>query len=200
VPLPDLSAGGALTVATEETTEMEDVAKKSYSCPQGHTRESPDCIVTEYTEREPVTTTTTTAAFDGEPISYGQFRVLTDPERDTKLARLERLSKKCTRANIPRNVGLGLAIAALIGLSVGTKVEGVAMVGVGLGVAGGASFGLGYFAFGGRDCNRANSLYREIDVTADLDATVVYGEGYAVKMKELADQFNEGTARAASND
>jgi hypothetical protein len=198
VALPDLSAGGALTVATEETTTIEDVDKKSETCPQGQTAGGPDCIVTHYTEREPVTTTTTTAADDGAPISYGQFRVLTDPDRDHELARLADLSKKCTRANLPRNVGVGLAIAGLIGLSIGTKVEGVALVGVGLAVAGFASFGLGYFAFGGRDCNRANALYRELDVTGDLDATVVYGEGYATKMKELADRFNAGTSRAAS--
>jgi hypothetical protein len=64
---------------------------------------------------------------------------------------------------------------------------GVMYGGAGLGAA---SYALGYFAFGGRQCNEARSLFNELDMSAAVGWNTVEGEDYAVQMKSLAEQFN----------
>ena len=200
IPLPELRTGAGIEVSTERVTTIEDVPKTSETCPQGQTTGGPDCIVTHYTEREPVEHVTTTATYDGEPINYGQFRVLTDPDRDAKLARLDDLARKCRRADKARWVGMISSLAGVTAFTIGmpygskpTVIAGeVAML------AGLTSYAVGYYALGGRQCNEANDLYRELDVSDETGFTEAYGEDYATTMKELADEFNaraEATAR-----
>ena len=101
IPMPALRDDAPVDVLSETRTEMESVAKTASSCPAGHAEGSPACTVHHYTEMEPVTRTHTRAIYGGEPISYGQFRVLTDKDYDKKLARLDDLSGGCKRANVP---------------------------------------------------------------------------------------------------
>ena len=195
IPLPDLTRGGEIAVASEETTRIENVRKKDVTCPQGHTTDSPDCVVTHRVEAEPVTRVHTTATYAGERLSYAQLKVMTDPERDAKLARLDRLRTRCGDARVPRNIGLGLMLGSL-GALVFAGWKPAAIASVSAFGAGSVSFGVGYFAMGGRQCNQAVDLYRELDLSADTDLFEVEGAYYAEEMKKLADQFNAGRVRA----
>ena len=56
------------------------MAKKAWTCPAGHAEGSPACTSTTYEVAEPVTRTETAATYGAEPISYGQFKILTDPD------------------------------------------------------------------------------------------------------------------------
>jgi hypothetical protein len=181
-------------VFSESKTTIEQVQRQASTCPQGKGEGDPSCVVTKYTVAEPVTRTTTTATYGDGPITYAQFRVLTDPHWDQKLAELDDLAHRCTRANIPRYVGLGLMVGGLIGsYIVGSATgstgasQGTLWGGV---VGGGASYALGYFAFGGRQCNEARALFNELDMSGNLATNVVEGDSYAVEMKTLAEQFN----------
>jgi hypothetical protein len=202
VPLPPLAEGAEIDVRSESRTTIEQVQRQSTTCPNGVGQGSPDCVVTHYTEAEPVTRTTTSATYGAEPITYAQFRVMTDPHWDEKLTALDDLAHKCQRANIPRYAGLGLMLGGLVsGLVVGaagSKTGEAALMYGGLG-AGGASYALGYFAFGGRQCVEARNLYNEMDMSAAMDMTMVDGADHANEMKLLADQFNaaHGGARTA---
>ena len=192
VPLPDLQAGAEIDVFSESKTTYEPVEKRSSTCPAGKSEGDPSCLITKYSVTEPVTRTVSRASYAAEPITYGQLKVMTDPHYDEKLATLEDLSHKCQRANTPRYVGLGLLA---VGLIVGPLIAGssptagsITMYG-GL-IGGGASYTLGYFAFGGRDCNSARAISNEVDMTAAMTWDSVNGPDYASEMQTLAQQFN----------
>jgi len=200
IPLPDLSKDGTIAVDSESTTNDEDVDKTSETCPQGETSGGPDCIVTHYTEREPVTRTQTTATYDGAPISLAQLEVMTDPDRDKKIEHLDALRKTCSRAGKARWVGIGLLAAGVVTYAIGGAADSKpAVIASGVTIAGGlGAFGVGYFKYGGRACNEARDLYRDLDVSADVDTTTAWGPDYAAKMKELADRFNASRAATAA--
>lgn len=194
VQLPMLQSDAEIGVFSESKTTIEQVQREASTCPQGKSEGDPSCVVTKYTSAEPVTRTTTTATYANAPITYAQFKVLTDPHWDQKLADLDDLAHKCQRANIPRYAGLGLMLGGLLGgYIVGAATgsagaeAGVMYGGAGLGAA---SYALGYFAFGGRQCNEARSLFNELDMSAAVGWNTVEGDDYAVQMKSLAEQFN----------
>lgn len=194
IPLPPPVEGGQIAVYSEDRTAFETVQKQASTCPQGHTEGSPACTVTRYTVKEPVTRTHTTATYADQPISYAQFRVMTDPHYDQKLARLDDLSHKCKRANVPRYAGMGAFLAGLVaGPIVGGTTGQVIFWG---GLAGGTtSYALGYFAFGGRDCNEARAIYRDVEVGDAIGTHTVTGADLAVEMQELAVRFNAAQAQ-----
>jgi hypothetical protein len=66
---------------------------------------------------------------------------------------------------------------------------GAALIYGGLGT-GAASYALGYLSFGGRECNEARGLYREVDMSARVGMDTVYGGARATEMQVLAQQFN----------
>lgn len=193
VPLPPMAEGAGIDVHSDTKTTIENVEHSASSCPQGKGEGDPSCVVTRYTVAEPVSRTTTTASYAAEPISYAQFKVMTDPHWDNKLAQLEDLSHKCQRANVPRYVGLGLMLGGLVsGLIVGaagspTGEMGLIYGGVG---AGAVSYAFGYLGFGGRQCVEARNLFNEVDMTEAMSWNSVEGGNYATEMKVLADQFN----------
>jgi len=192
VPLPPIEEGAPLEVHSETNTAIENVAKTAWTCPAGHAEGDPACTKTTYTEAEPVTRTTTTASLGDQPLTAAQFKVITDPKWDEKLSELDDLSHKCTRANVPRYVGLGLIAAGLIVgpilSSQGSSLGGIVTYG-GM-AAGGGSYAIGYFAYGGRDCNTARALYNYLDTSNEMAETTVPGAEAATEMKALADQFN----------
>jgi hypothetical protein len=189
VPLPPAVDGAEVAVHSETKTEIENVDKQASTCPQGHAPGDPACTVTHYTVAEPVTRTTTTASYADEPISFAQFKVITDPKWNEKLTELDDLAVKCKRANVPRYAGLGFMLGGLVaGMIVGGDAgKGIAYGGFG---AGTASYALGYFAFGGSDCVRAQNLYNELDLSQEMSWNSVQGAEYATEMKALARQFN----------
>jgi hypothetical protein len=197
IELPDAPPGTELTVTAEEITTMEEVPKEAKSCPPGAMADR-DCTFTTWTETEPVTRTHVTTTLGETALNFAQFIVLTDPEHDAKLKRLETLSHRCQRANKPRWIGTGLAIAGLVVMGIGAGAESTAVSVTGdlMAVAGIASFAAGYYAFGGKDCNRARDLYLELDYTAEEQMTTVYGPTLAAEMQELAEKFNAGTRMA----
>src|SRR5690242_2476900 len=86
VPLPPAIDDAEVVVHSETKTEIEDVQKQASTCPQGHGQGDPACTVTTYTVAEPVTRTTSTASYADQPISFAQFKVMTDPKWNEKLA------------------------------------------------------------------------------------------------------------------
>lgn len=194
VQLPMLENDAEVGVFSSSKTTIENIEHSASTCPQGKSEGDPSCVVTKYTVAEPVVRTTTTASYGNAPISYAQFKVITDPHWDQKLTSLDDLAHKCQRANVPRYVGLGLMVGGLLaGYVVGAATgnsgaqAGIMYGGVG---AGGLSYALGYFAFGGRDCVEARGLYNELDMSEAVSWNSVEGESYATEMKALADQFN----------
>ena len=192
MPLPPIQDGASLEVHTDQKTTIENVAKTAWSCPAGHAEGDPACTKTTYTEAEPVTRTTSTANIGDQPLTYAQFRVITDPKWNEKLVQLEDLSHRCQRANVPRYVGLGMFAASLIaGPIISAEVDPTAgsIITYGGALAGGGAYAVGYFWYGGRDCNEAAALYGYLN-TANEGDNVVYGAESATEMKTLADQFN----------
>jgi hypothetical protein len=194
VQLPMLENDAEIGVFSASKTTIENVSHTASTCPEGKGEGDPSCVKTRYTVAEPVTRMTTTATYGNAPITYAQFRVLTDPHWDQKLADLDDLAHKCTRANVPRYVGIGLMLGGLIGGYVVGAATGSAGAQAGVmyggAGAGAASYALGYFAFGGRQCNEARALYNQLDMSAAVAWNTVEGEDYATEMKVLADQFN----------
>ena len=197
VPLPPIEPGVELVVQSETQTTIENVPRTATSCPAGVGEGDPSCVVTRYTEAAPVTHTTTTAAIGDRPLTYAQFRVLTDPQWDAKLARLDELSHRCERANLPRYAGLGLLAAGLlVGPVIAAKGGGDIGAAITYGgvAAGTASYAIGYFASGGRDCNEAQALVCYLDTRDQMAWTSVDGDDTAAEMKALADRFNASLA------
>jgi hypothetical protein len=201
IPLPPTVDGGEIAVHSESRTELENVTKEAKTCPQHYT-DPKQCTITTYTVKEPVTRTYSTAAYADQPISYAQFKVMTDPQYDAKLSRLEGLSQRCKRANVPRYVGLGLMLGSLIAAPIVGKATDSTAASQGtlwgmLG-AGGASFALGYFSFGGRDCNEANGIYRDVNVAGYTGTTEIQGGDAAAEMAALAERFNTMQSQKAA--
>lgn len=194
VPLPAQVPGGEIAVASDTKTAFEQVEKEAKTCPAG----AGQCVVTRYTETEPVTRTTTRASYAGAPINYGQFRTMTDPSYDAKLATLADLSRRCERANVPRYLGMGLVVAGLVAGAAVSGDAGPTIMYAGVG-AGAASYGLGYLAFGGRDCATAATLYRELDMTQAMQYDTVEGARRAAEMQALAEQFNAAIRATAAS-
>lgn len=192
IPLPPPQEGAEISVHSETKTTMENVRKRAVNCPQGKAEGDPSCNVTTYEVREPVSRTTTAATYGGEPISYAQFKVMTDPQYDRKVAAVGDLSRRCQRANVPRWAGMAAFTAGLLVGPLVAKANGD--VGTAItygGLAGGAGvFALGYFAFGGRDCNEARAIYNSIDYRAAMEWNTVEGSAVATEMAALAEQFN----------
>jgi hypothetical protein len=198
IPLPDLSDEAVISVHTEVETKMESVPKEDWTCPANVSQGDPSCVVTRYTAVEPVTRTNTTATYGNEPINVAQFKVLTDPEYDRKVARLDRLRQRCRRANVPRWIGMGLAIGGTAGIIFGQSNKAVAITGtVALG-AGITSYAVGYFAYGGRDCNEANRLHASIDYREAMEWPSTWGPENAEEWKVLSEQFNARRERSAN--
>ena len=203
VPLPPTVEGAQIMVHTESRTTIESVQKEASTCPQGHAPGSPACTVTRYSVNEPVTRTHSSATYADEPISYAQFKVMTDPQYDQKVSRLEELSHRCKRANVPRYVGLSLMLGSLIAAPIVGKATDSTAASQGtlwgmLG-AGTASFTLGYFAFGGRDCNQARGIYNDVNVAGYVDTHDLLGADTAAEMAELAARFNARQSQAAQS-
>jgi hypothetical protein len=201
IPLPPPVEGAQIAVHTEESTTIESVAKEAKTCPANYASDR-DCLVTKYTVKEPVTRVHSTATYGDEPISYAQFKVLTDPQYDEKLSRLEGLSQRCKRANVPRYVGLGLMLGSLIAAPIVGKATDSTAASQGtlwgmLG-AGGASFALGYFSFGGRDCNEARGIYNDVEVSGLTGTTTISGGDAAAEMAALAERFNATQSRQSA--
>ena len=195
IPLPPPLEGAQIMVHTESRTEIESVQKEASTCPEGHSPGDPACVVTRYSVNEPVTRTHSSASYGEDQISYAQFKVMTDPQYDQKLSRLEDLSHRCKRANVPRYVGLGLMVGSLIAAPIVGKATDSTGASQGtlwgmLG-AGGASFTLGYFAFGGRDCNEARGIYNDVNVVGYVDTRDLEGADTAAEMAQLAARFNQ---------
>lgn len=188
IPLPPDSAD-EIEVHSVTETKIENVPKTSSTCPQGHAEGDPACVVTHYTVAEPVTRTHTTARRGDQELSFAQFAVITDPKWSEKLATLDDLRHKCTRANVPRYAGIGLMVGGLV---VGSIVGGDAGKGIAYGgiAGGGASYGVGFFAYGGKDCVRAQALHDSMDFSGQTTWMEVEGGEYAARMKELADRYN----------
>lgn len=201
IPLPPVVDGAQISVHTESHTEIEAVAKEAKTCPENSS--DPNlCTVTKYTVNEPVTRVHSTMSYADEPISYAQFKVMTDPQYDDKLSRLDGLSHRCQRANVPRYVGLGLMLGSLLAAPIVGKATDSTAASQGtlwgmLG-AGSVSFGLGYFSFGGRDCNEARGIYNDINVEGYTQTTTITGGDAAAEMAALADRFNAMQTRQTS--
>jgi hypothetical protein len=64
--------------------------------------------------------------------------------------------------------------------------------------AGATSFALGYFAFGGRDCNQARGIYNDVNVAGWTETHDLVGADTAAEMAELAARFNAAQASRQS--
>src|SRR5262249_35042340 len=150
-----------------------------------------DCTVTHYTDSVPVTRTYSTASYAGQPITYAQLKVMTDPKYGDEVAEVDHLAHRCRFANVPRYIGLAGVIGGLVVMSVGSsdKSTSVEVIGGLIGAGGIASYATGYFAFGGRSCVEARRLYNQLDY-AEEQWNEVQGEDYAAEMTQLAQDFN----------
>src|SRR5690606_37556083 len=120
---------------------------KAYSCPFGHAKGSPDCTVTTYDVTEPITRTTSAATYGGQPITFGQLKVMADPEYDRKVERLAELARTCKRADVPRYVGIGLLLGGFVAAVAG-KEGPLGTAGKFAMLGGAGSYALGYVALG----------------------------------------------------
>ena len=187
IVLPALSDSGILATTSKSVVENEEVAKQASHCPAGTLAGAASCTVTRYTETQRVKHMKTTATYDGAPITYAQFKVLTDPDYNSKIVMLERARSRCNGGSLPRWAGIGLAVAGLIVASSSdqtTKAIGFAGMGAGL-----ATYTYGYIRYAG-PCNQANDLYYQLDFSQDIDRNVVDGDAKAREMRELTEQFN----------
>lgn len=199
VPLPPLADGAQIDVFSQTQTTMESVQKTASACPQGHADGDPACVVTHYSVVEPVTRTKSTASYGADPITFAQFKVLTDPQYDRKLVELEALSHACSRANHARYAGMGMLIAGVVLYAVSGDKGALGWAAWGSEAGGAAAYAAGYYALGGRKCNEAEALYHTLDMSAVMTKETVEGSDQAGEMKTLAEQFNASThPRSAS--
>lgn len=202
IPLPPAEDGAQILVHSDTKTTYENVQKQATSCPQGKGEGDPSCTVTRYNVTEPVTRTYSAATYGDQPINYAQFKVMTDPHYQEKVAAVADLGHKCQRANTPRYIGLAMLATGLI---VGPIISAEGGGGVGTAVTyggllgGGVAYGAGYFAFGGRDCNEARAIYNSIDYAAAMGWNTVEGADVATEMQALAGQFNATHAAASAS-
>jgi hypothetical protein len=119
--------------------------------------------------------------------------VLTDPGYKDKVARLDRLRDRCQHADVPRWIGTTLMLGGLVTTLVGAgkKDPIIASVGGNMFAGGVGSYFIGYYKYGGAECNRARLLYDEVDVEVGLRQLEVMGTDRAAEMKILAKEFND---------
>lgn len=204
IALPAFAEDATIDVHSETRTQIEQVQRQSSTCPQGKAEGDPSCVVTKYTVAEPVSRTHSSATLDGAPLSYAQLKVLGDPARGARLARLDDLAHRCTRANVPRYVGLGLMLGGVLGSWIASSAAPGATSAVlwGGAATGATSYAVGYFAYGGRQCNEARAMYDDLELGHATGWLDVEGVAYAEEMQRLAAQFNASRAahrRAARN-
>jgi hypothetical protein len=200
IALPQLSGEATIDVHSETSTTIENRMKESWTCPAGHAEGDPACTRTTYEVAEPVTRTESTATYGAEPISYAQFKVLTDPDYDAKVARLDHMREKCKGANLPRYVGMGLMLGGAAGWIMSPYGKIFPQIGTVALVGGGTSYAFGYYGYGGKTCNEARALYNELDFTEESGWQSVYGADTAAEMKRLSDEFNTRGGRRAPSD
>ena len=143
--------------------------------------------------------TATTMTVNGEKISRAQLEVLADPERETKLEKLDRMAKRCTSG---RPVFLGGLATAVAGF---TLVTPIAAGAAGTpGAIGGLSIGVGGIVLavvgakmGAFSCGKTADLRDKLDVSRWRNTVVVEGEAEALEMKALAERFNAQHLRRA---
>lgn len=200
VAVPEAEPGAHLEVYSNSSTSYENVQRESQTCPQGHSNGSSACVKTTYTVKEPVTRTVSTATYGGNPVDYAQFLVLSDPNYQEGLTILADHSEACQEANLPRYIGMGLAITGVLAYSIGASKSNDTVANIGLlGMAGGAgAYGAGYFAFGGNRCVAAARLYGQINYARSSGQTEIRGSVTAMEMKTLADKFNQRRNQSAS--
>ena len=192
VPLPRTVNGASIDVSSVSKTTLEQVEKTARTCAQNN---AADCVETHYSVTEPVTRTKTKATYAGEPINYAQFLVMTNPNYDKQATELDDLTHKCHRANLPRYLGIGLIIGGFVADAIVKRTPGEILA-FGGAAAGITSYALGYYTFGGRDCNRANELAQHVDMSNQMPKMVVDGNEEADEMKTLAEKFNAENAVA----
>ena len=185
-----------ISVDSNVVFENEQVAKKASHCPQGVSSTAASCTVTHYSETQSVQRVKTTATYGGAPITYAQFKVLTDPTYDAKLAQLEQARSRCSGGSLPRWVGIGLMVASLVVTSSSEQttrlVRSVSMT------AGLATYAFGYFRYA-TPCNQANDLFNQVNFSQDVGRNVIDGDEAAREMRVLTDRFNARRAGVARN-
>jgi len=190
---PPLSDDVVMNVHTQRRTVLKTRTVEERTCPADvKEKDSPKCTVTTREVTEPETQVVTTATYGAEAISYAQFRVLTEPDFTAKRARLDVLRERCRPASGPRWIGSSLLLTGLVTSIVGgtMKEPVVTASGGGAFAAGIGTLLLGYYKFGGEDCNRAWSLYEDLDLVDEAKQMEVPGQSAANEMAVLVQQFN----------
>jgi len=197
VPVPSAPEAAPMEVSTVSETQLEDVQKKSETCPQGHTTGSPDCIVTHYTVKEPVTRTKTTMTFGSHRLTHAQFLTIVEADRPERIVRLEDETAQCKRARIPRYIAIALGAGAIgsLGYAMVTKDSVGTYVGIGLGAGSLASLGIGLGMAKG-SCREAKALAHELDLSGK-DVDVVHGRERGATIQEKAVQYNQRSGTGA---
>ncbi|MBV1858245.1 MAG: hypothetical protein KUG77_07525, partial [Nannocystaceae bacterium] len=176
VALDGIDPTAALDVETKVVTALENVEKKSSSCPSGHAEGSPECVVTRFTVKEPVTRTKTTMVSGSHRLTYAQFLTIAEHDRPQRAAALESDISKCKRARIPRYISIGLGVVAvgLLGYGAARQNKPLTYAGAGVGgtalIAGGAGL---VMAKG--SCRDARASAAELDLTdKDYEVCLLY--------------------------
>lgn len=196
IPLPDLPPDAFIQVETTRERATIDVQREvGTSCVTG----TSNCVTNYANGREEVLVTATTMTLNGEKISRAQLEILGDPERETKLEKLDRMAKRCTSGRPWVLGGLGTAVG---GFALVTPIAGGAygtpgaLAGVSVGVAGILMTVIGARK-GAFTCGKTADLRDKLDVSEWKNTTVVEGEAEALEMKALAERFNAMHLRRA---
>jgi hypothetical protein len=189
VQLPALVPGLEIDVRSETSTELENVSKKSWTCPQGEVEGSPKCSYTTYSVREPVTRTITHATYGDLELTDEQLHVMADDEHEAKRVRLDELRAQCAAANGPRRVGIALALGglALWGIAAATQQAVFTYAGAAAFTGSIGAYGYGFFARGGNMCGDANDL---VDDLTSGSRRFVYTYDRDAEIREVAERFN----------
>ncbi len=190
VSLDGVQPEAEVVVDTQQTTTIENVDKKSSTCPPGHSAGSAECVVTHYTVKEPVTRTKTTMIAGSHQLTYAQFLTLTEADRPQRVAALNDNIRQCKRARIPRFVSIGLGVVGGALLIYGATEENKPLTYSGAAVAGTALAvgGAGLILARG-SCSEARSQSEDLDLSK-LNDTTVRGANSAKKIQTLADEHN----------
>lgn len=189
VPLPALVPGLEIAVRSETSTELENVTKKSWTCPAGEVQGSSKCSYTTYSVREPVTRTITHASYGDVELTDEQLHVMADAEHEAKRVQLDELRARCAGADRPRQVGIVLALGGLVlwGIAAGTKQAAFTYAGAAAFTGSVGAYGYGFFARGGNQCGDANALADDLTSGA---RRFLYSPDRDAEIREVADQFN----------
>ena len=200
IPLPELPPDARIQIRTQSKLERETRSQQvSRTCSEatGNCLSNEVDVDVDVTHRYSIMTTSS-----GARLNLAQLKVLGDPTRRDKLARLAALERGCHRGNYYL-AGLGASLVAMTAISAaGIDQETQEFRNPGVTVAFSATAGaalvfgvLGYRAQ--FRCLGAYNLYRELDLSREQD-TLVVRDG-AEELQQLADQFNRrfGAGRAA---